>query len=257
MKILNKIIIPILCILLVISLSLNIILAISYKNLENNESDSTIIYSMNTSGNLENTKIILANDYESIKSAYLASNSVFNDAVDLTFFTKNYASTTTLTESTTTCSITSEGIITNCSMMSKLTDLEGTIMKESFFPGDGYKYTIEGNSKTKSVSANTVIENYFYNLVIGILNYLDYLNVSEDFASTSSFTYVSEINVNYAEFSLISKKINCSYNSTSFTLSFDSTDRVTGLYFNENTINNLTYELTQLNFPSFEGFIEQ
>jgi len=146
-----------------------------------------------------------------------------------------------------------------CSQISSLYEADGTLVRTSYFPGDGYKYTVEGDVKTKSAYSNASLEAYFKSLVNGAyssLSYIifeynneaakEYMSYSTDF-KFNDFSIQKIVNVQYKN-----EEINYEFKES---CTFDNNDYLVKLNINESANLNISYEKQTLNFPSFEGFV--
>ena len=160
-----------------------------------------------------------------------------------------------------TCSLTdeSENIYT-CSQISKLYDSEGELVRTSYFPGDGYKYSVEGEAKTKTVYSNTNLQNYFSALLGGANSYLRYIAYDVFVPDDEEFIkFETDIKFNFNTFSLL-KEINFNLDKgtskLSADLTFDGKDRLTKVMSGESISLEISYKKTNFEFPSFSNFVE-
>lgn len=250
MRALKIIITTLLSLLLVLSLSLCICLGLSSSSLSliNKDSrDARVQLYYSATSQLENANTITIENIASFSETQISYDII-------------------------TCSIDEESVSQqyNCSMISKLYTGEnidtGTLVRTSFFPGDGYKYSVESDTKIKSVYSNEQLVSYLSSLIsritdlsVGGFAYLicDYL----DPATGLDFKYDNKLNFNFNTFSL-NKEINATYtvdeeSSYNYNYQFDKYDRITKLTRDDyNSQIEISYEKTTLSFPtSYDGYV--
>jgi len=91
----------------------------------------------------------------------------------------------------------------NCQMISYLYDSNNEVKRTSYFPGDNYKYTIEGTTKTKSSFPNKSLTSHFKNMVIATYTVLFTLSKDEKDVKAGSVIYDFNISFNF----IISPKV--------------------------------------------------
>ena len=160
------------------------------------------------------------------------------------------------------CSVDKDNVTNNysCNLIAKLYDDEANLVKTSYFPGDGYKYTIEGETKTKTVYSNSGLETYFVSLYAGITYQLYYMVLDYSFPEEKdSISFNTKINFNFNTFSF-SKNVKANYKdsdeSQTISYKFDGNDRLTSVTTADDYKMSINYNKTSLQFPSFEGFTE-
>lgn len=145
-----------------------------------------------------------------------------------------------------------------CSMISKLYNADSSLVRTSYFPGDGYQYTIEGEEKTKSVYSNESLAAYFTALVTGAQTYMSYLILERSLVETYKMYYDVSISFNFSQFSL-KKQIDVNYKvnekNSKIELSFNSKDHITKVSdTTSGSTLDISYSKANLEFPIFVGF---
>lgn len=164
-----------------------------------------------------------------------------------------------------TCSINEESTTKyTCSMVSKAYSDKGELTKTSYFPGDGYRYSVEGATKTKTVYSNTDLLNYFLSLYSGASYYLNFIQYDFLVPADKQYTKVdTKVKFDFNTFSLLKDmKVNIDKGADKMNIdfSFDGKDRVVGIKTSpaENITSTLkiSYNKANFEFPSFNGFGE-
>lgn len=237
-----------LCLLLTFNLTFNIFLLVSdtykkdyvkedYKNLE-----------------FANNIVLVEKSYDdNLRTYNNAFNAIANSST-ITVKSTNVYNSESYAQDTMACSINDEGDHYICKMISALYDLEDNLIRTSYFPGDGYKYSIENNTKSKTIYSNENLENYFINMLNGTINHLSYL--SYDPATIETLSFTTYINYDFSSLKNLTKDINVCYQTYKFNLRFDKYDSLTKLEIGNNVNIEIYYDLLELDFPSFEGFEE-
>lgn len=147
----------------------------------------------------------------------------------------------------------------NCEMISKLYDEKSTLVKTSYFPGDGYKYTDEGTTQTKTAFSNETLYSYFLGLVYGASSSISYLAANSDTVETYKMSFDSEFKFNIDTFSL-DKNITVKYTGLdkveqTIDLHFDAHDRLQYINDHNNKSNlSISYSNNELEFPILVGY---
>lgn len=146
-----------------------------------------------------------------------------------------------------------------CEEITYVYDDDKNITKTVYFPGDGYKYVLEGESKTKEVVATDVVENYYMSLYYGASYNLYYMTY--DFYRADKKDKIecsSKLNFNFNTFA-ITKDVTFSIKDETFSvnskLTFDSEDKLIELVSNNNTLK-IKYAKEKISFPSFSNYLE-
>lgn len=234
--------------LLICSLTFNVIQLIS----NNHNSDYT-------KGDYQNLEI--ANGIISINDSYsdrlviydTAFNTIANSN-NVTIHNKNMQGLSNYVKETITCAINEEGTNYRCKMSSTLYDLNNNVVRTSYFPGDGYKYTLEGINKSKTTYSSESLETYFLSLINGAVYYLSYL--SYDSTTVAGLNFSTYMNFDYKSLIDLTKEINVTYSTLDFNLCFDKYDTLTKLEIGSSMSLDISYDSVDLQFPSFEGYTE-
>jgi hypothetical protein len=150
----------------------------------------------------------------------------------------------------------------DCKMISTLYNSDATVVRKSYFPGDGFKYTTEGTSRTKSAYDNvnlfTVLSQ---RLSAASNNYLPYLTYPTSVVNQYDIKYGTSISFHFNSFT-ISKEVHINHKvygtKQTIKLGFDSKNHLIKI---EDATNKATLELdynkSRLNIPkTFSGFTE-
>ena len=167
------------------------------------------------------------------------------------------------TEATITCTAqTDEGVKNyECKMISKLLNDSSKVVRTSYFPGDGYQYTVENQTQTKKKYPNTSLTTYFANLYTGATMQLNFLAYDNQTIKNYSIVYRTDVTFDINSFSL-EKDINVSYKTAesevNFRLGFNKNDYLNEVYYKQtNSTINIRYKKARLSFPdTFAGFEE-
>ena len=192
-----------------------------------------------------------------VRMFYTASAHISNSN-NITIINENKQSENQKVKEQITCSLDTKSNNYNCKMISKLYNNDSTLVRTSYFPGDGYKYSLEGETKKKIAFTNDNLSAYFTSLLQGAffgLNYyvIDYTTP----ANKNLFSFDTDLDFSFNTFSF-SKNAEINYKSTptatKINLTFDKKDRLTNVTINKDAKLSLIYSKTQLVFPSFEGY---
>lgn len=235
MRIISKLISFLFAILFITSVAFNIIFCVSSSNI-----------------------LMFTNNEQARKRLHQFATDYISDGNYFTIISQNVIETNRSIDQIT-CGLdekVSEGL--SCKMHSKLYDSESNLLRTSYFPGDGYKYTLENDVGTKSEYSNSNLINYFYSLVYGALYSLNNLVFEESAIESYSVKYDSSITFSFNQFSLI-KKIAVSYKvndeSHKSTYEFDKKDRLSKVTFDDDSIYlKIDYKLTNISFPDFSEY---
>ena len=149
-----------------------------------------------------------------------------------------------------------------CKMISTLYDEKSNLVRTSYFPGDGYKYTAENNTYTKTKFDNSLLYNYFLTFVYGATSNLNYLIVDSETSETYSFKIQKGLFFDLNSFS-INKKLSISYQESkdsknTIKYKFNSHDRLE--YLKDTTSKStlsISYEYSNLPIPDLIGYSEK
>lgn len=243
MRVFSKIVSIMFIVFLVLSLGLNIILAVSSSNIStftnNEDSRRNVFYTaQNKLSNSDEITIISTGPYTQGSAGQTSEDKI-------------------------TCSISKENATPeySCMMVSKLYNADSSLSRTSYFPGDGYQYTIEGDTKTKKAYPNTSLTTYFNALIGGTQTYMSYLILDNSLIKTYSMYYDTSISFNFSKFTL-SKKIDVNYKNGEETLKiemgFDSHDYINKVVDGKSgAALNISYSKANIEFPLFAGFEEE
>jgi len=208
----------------------------------------------------------LKNSISSRRKIFYTSINDISNSKNITITSKtpyNLGGANQQVEDKITCSLDNETTTYKCTMISRLYNENSKLVRTSYFPGDGYKYTLEDgdNTGTKTPSSDSVVTSYFASLISGAQNYLSILTYDSKTIETYSVKYNKKIHFNFNTFSL-SKSFNVSYTigsqSVNAKLIFDKKDRLSKLQDVTNKSSmSISYNKAKLDFPSFIGYIEQ
>lgn len=147
-----------------------------------------------------------------------------------------------------------------CQMISTLYNEDSSVVRTSYFPGDGFKYTLAGNTKTKTVFTNDSLVNYFKSLLAGVQTYLSFLAYSNTIIDAYNINYDTNVSFNFSKFTL-NKEIMIDYGNEEskqkLRLEFNKKDYVTYIGFVDTDISlKINYKNNKLNIPSLVGYQE-
>lgn len=151
-----------------------------------------------------------------------------------------------------------EGTSFDCKMISKLYNSDGGLVKTSYFPGDGYKYTEENETKVQTTFSNSSLAAYFSSMIVGAMQGLNYIIYDYNNPDEKEHADIdTEVEFNFNQFALL-KTIGFNYqkDSTKLTASFkfDKKDRLTEYNYNQMSSMKISYSLKELQIPSLTGF---
>ena len=133
------------------------------------------------------------------------------------------------------------------------------IVKTVYFPNDGYKYVVEGETKTKKKVSNSDVTNYVSGLSLGSSVYLYYMHYdTEDPSQTNVTNFKTKLNFNFSKFSLtrnVAFKVKQSEGVSDVTLTFNNDDKLLSIKFDNHELS-IKYDTTKFNFPSFDSYVE-
>lgn len=240
MRVFTRILKIFLAIVFVLSVALNIILGVS-----------------------STTFSIFTNKKKALTELYFTSNSAFTNFNSITIestmpytIDPNYTSTDKLTCKTITKDNNKEY---ECQMISKLYNSESDLVRTSYFPGDGYKYTAENDTYIKTPYTNQNLILYLAAFIGGASNNLNYLLADSATAETYSFKTTKGLYFDLNSFS-VNKKVSVSYNETkdktaTVNYKFDSHDRISYV---KDVANKATlkfkYSYSKLPIPDLIGY---
>lgn len=149
-----------------------------------------------------------------------------------------------------------------CGMISKLYDENSKLVKTSYFPGDGYKYTDDGTTQIKTVFSNESLYSYFLGLVYGASSNISYLAVNKDAIDAYKMSFDTGFKFNINTFSL-DKDVTVNYTGLDnveqkIDLQFDANDRLQ--YVNDHNNKSsllISYDDEELEFPILVGYSHQ
>lgn len=148
-----------------------------------------------------------------------------------------------------------------CKMISKLYDTESNLVRTSYFPGDGFKYSAENNTYIKTKHDNNTLQYYIFGLIGGAFPYLNYLIVDSATAETNSFKIKKGLFFDLNTFSL-NKKLSISFKETAdskntIKYKFDSHDRLEYLKDpSKKSTLSINYKYSKLSIPDLIGYTE-
>jgi len=153
-----------------------------------------------------------------------------------------------------------DGLIpSKCEMVSYMYNKsDDTLIKTTYLPGDGYKYVVEGETKSKVLSSNASLLSYGYSMIYGL--YLNSYVLSYETSESSGIVaeFDTKIKFNFEEFGLF-KHISSSVTKGNQTLNYafvvDNKDRVVSIQIGESQKLTCDYEGEELAMPSFEGYV--
>ncbi len=147
-----------------------------------------------------------------------------------------------------------------CEQITYVYDDNNEVTKTVYFPGDGYKYVIDGDSKTKVAADDSAITTYVSGLYMGSIVYLYYMYYDTERPSQEYVSnFKTKLNFNFSNFLLtrnVSYDIKSSEDQTTkATLSFDSKDKLLAMKSGNSELK-IKYNTTKFNYPSFNTFVE-
>lgn len=235
MRIIGKITSFLFAILFIASIAFNIIFCISSSNI-----------------------LLFTNNEQARKRLYQVATDYISDSNYFTIISQNLIDTNRSIDQIT-CGVDEnapEGL--SCKMHSKLYDAESNLIRSAYFPGDGYKYTLENDTGTKTAYTNQDLTTYFYSLVYGALYSLNNLVFEESTIESYSAKYDSSVSFSFNQFALI-KKISVSYTVSGenhkSTYEFDKKDRLSKVTFDsDNVYLDIEYKKINIVFPDFSEY---
>ena len=240
MRIFSKILSITFIVLLVLSLCLNVIVAVSSSQIST-----------------------FTNNEDSRRNVFYTSQNKLSNSDELTIISKapyTKGSEGQISEDKISCSLKKESTTQEyeCSMISKLYNADSSLVRTSYFPGDGYQYTVEGENKTKNVYSNESLTAYFSVLVLGAQTYMSYLILENSLIETYKMYYDIKISFDFSQFSL-EKQIDVNYKvneeNSKIELNFNSKDHITKVSdTNLGSTLDISYSKENLEFPIFVGF---
>lgn len=163
-----------------------------------------------------------------------------------------------------TCKIDTENTVPtyNCSMISRLYNSKKKVIKTSYFPGDGYKYTNRNVTEhgTKEEYSNDKLISYFSTLAMSVQTYLALLTYDERTIEAYKVNYYTNVSFSFNSFSL-SKDIGVNYiisgSKQNIKLCFDNKDAIKKIdYVTNDATLKISYNKTKFSFPSFALYKE-
>lgn len=206
----------------------------------------------------------LSNNISSRREIYYKATNKITNSREITIIAKMpYSQNGDISEDKITCSLAKESSTSyNCSMISKLFDKNSNLIRTSYFPGDGYKYTKNANEDkgTKEIYDNASLISYFNSTRSGLTYYLALLSYDEKTIETNSIKYYTKTSFDFNTFSL-SKNIDVKYlnegTTEEFEFAFDKNSYLKDFSYNTyNTSFSLTYQKANLKFPILTSYVE-
>lgn len=148
-----------------------------------------------------------------------------------------------------------------CQMISKLYNQDHSLIRTSYFPGDGFKYTdAKDEIGTKTQYANTNLLTYFSQLYKGVSGQLTFLASSNNDIETYKINFSGKAKLNLSKFTLEkSIKINYQIGSSpqKVNLYFDGKDHAKKVEIISNATSTIEidYKKTSFSFPSFNDYV--
>ena len=159
-----------------------------------------------------------------------------------------------------TCTLDEVAKSMDCTQVSILNNNEGELVRTSYFPGDGYKYSIQGEAKTKTAYSNQSLMMYASSLLSGISKQLGYLVAYVTNTSDKEFvSYKTSAKFAFNTFELCkttSFKLDKGTSKLDIKYTFDGDDRLTKLVYGEENVMSIEYKKENLRIPSLTEFIE-
>ena len=163
------------------------------------------------------------------------------------------------------CSLNEASSTYSCSMISKLYDSDSKLIKTSYFPGDGFKYTEEGENKPKTPYSNTSLVSVCNSLMGGANTWTSFLAKDNKSLEDNAVVFGEDISFSFSEFSL-TKKIAITYedkvsnSNPNILLEFDKNNYLKKITYKTDVkaedVSTLefVYEKTTFSFPSFAAY---
>lgn len=207
-------------------------------------------------------RLALKDDSNTRLKLYYSANFNLTESKYLTIIAKKPYNETQTSVDEAVCTLTDASKSTySCKQISKLYESDGTLVRTSYFPGDGYKYSLEGETRTKTEFSNEALESYFKSLVAISFNYLSYLVYDLIYTSYAEFFEAeTDVDFNFNYFSLDKEiEIEVDQGTTKFEtkFNFDGKDRLTKVVAEPYYNFELNYEKNELQFPSFNNYVAQ
>lgn len=154
------------------------------------------------------------------------------------------------------CKYNKASLISSCIMQASIYDEDMNTLKNTYLPGDGYKYEEIGESKNKSIYNNNSLLSYaFYSFYNYFYQYGSIL-VSED----ENMSFETEQNFSFKAFNF-NKVITVTNNSTEenvyiskYELFVDSSNIVNKIVFNDSITMEMSYNSDEVLFPDLTKF---
>lgn len=236
MRVFSKILYILFIIAFVVSVGFNIILGVSSSNIKNNVQTRMQLY-YDSLGKLSSAEHIRVLDKKPYGSATDGQYTIDDIA----------------------CSLDKESNKYSCKMISKLFSSDAKLIRTSYFPGDGFKYSLEGETKTKSIY-NVDLSTMLTARTSGIGNsYLPLLTYTSQSMEQYGSKYDCNVAFNFNSFSITKEIIYSDKNrdkDSEIKLYFDSNNNITKLVDEKakSTIE-VSYDKTDLSFPqNFNGY---
>lgn len=195
------------------------------------------------------------------KQIFYTSYNKLDTSKEITIFsTKLYSSETgQISKDQISCTLRDD--VYDCQMISSLYNSDHTLAKTSYFPGDDFKYSVEGNLKTKTSYPNTSLYTYFSSLIAMASQGLSYISFNDMYVRQYNIKFNEDINFNFSKFAF-SKSIDVSYVSSNrkqeIELEFNKNNYLTKVYFKNVDMGvDIKYKQTSLNFPDFSEFTQE
>lgn len=226
-------------IVFIFSVSTSVILAVSSTSIAISENDRASIFYTSYS-NLYNTKQI------TIKSAvpYTSGEEGQYTQYTISCFVDEESSDTGYT----------------CKMISKLYKKDGSLVKRSLFPFDGYQYSeiIETNELVKTSYSNQQLLMYFNSQITAISKYLMYLSISPSVIEANKISYDCKSSFDLNSFSF-KKRISVNFDNeekTKIILDFNKNDYITRINYKTTSdfIMEINYEKEDFDFPNLNKY---
>lgn len=222
------------------------------------------IFSVTTSvvlGLSSTTILANSNDKEARRHIYYTSLNKLSSSKNITIIsTMPYSKEEGyISKDKITCSLNNESLSESysCTMISQLFDDSSKIVRTSYFPGDGYKYSLEGDIKSKTIYSNNLLSTYFLSLLAGATTYVSYLAFNQESIDAYSINYKHDSEFDFNTFSIL-KNIAVNFtvgsNTQKIDFTFDKNDYLTKLTFGKDSSLQLSYKKANITFPSFNGF---
>lgn len=152
------------------------------------------------------------------------------------------------------------GVIYDCEMISRLyKNSDNSLVRTSYFPGDNFKYTDNGETLVKTDFSNIQLSTYISSIISGATSvnsfvYYDHLYPAYE----STYTYENAFSFKFNTFS-IHKEISMFYingeeKSNIATFTYDGKDRLIGLKYNDTLVLSIDYDEEDLDIPSLKDY---